>query len=150
MNQTAKNLCSLIQLDIDAVRAYEQALKNIDHIEIKDTIKGFQQDHERHTQDLSEEVRKLGEKPPELTPDLKGFVLEGFTAIRSLTGTEGALKAMATNEKITNKNYEDALTWDMPLEIKEIVRKNYEDEKRHLSYINDAISRQLWKQTEQA
>ena len=137
---------SLIQLDIDAVEAYDQAIKNTDHGEIRANLQRFQKDHESHIETLSKELKKLGEKPPERTKDIKGFLIEGFTAIRSLTGTEGALKAMLMNEKLTTKTYHDALDCDTPAPVKDIIRKNYEDEKRHLKYIQEALDTRFWKQ----
>jgi uncharacterized protein (TIGR02284 family) len=139
--QTLINLC---QLDIDAYRAYEQALENITHANIATTIRGFQADHDRHVRELSDAIRRLGGTPPERKPDLKGFLLEGFTAIRSATGTAGALKAMESNEMLTNNRYEAALSINMPDDIRLLVQKNREDERRHLDWIRDANQRQIW------
>src|SRR4051812_42483132 len=100
------NLKSLIQLDIDAVFAYGQAIDKIEEQQIRDELKRFQAQHEHHITALSAKVRELGGEPPERSRDFKGFLIEGFTAMRSLTGTKGALNAMETNEKITNKTYE--------------------------------------------
>jgi len=142
-----KNLCELAQLDIDATRAYAQALDNIDHPVIHSQISSFKADHDRHVHDLSAAIRRLGGEPPNFKPDLKGFFIEGFTAIRSMTGTEGALKAMRSNEKLTNRTYEKALDWELPIEIKALVDKNLSDEKRHLAYIEQAIESKAWETT---
>lgn len=140
-----KNLYKLIQLDIDATHAYEQALKNIDKSDIHQTIRQFRDDHERHINELSAIIRTLGGKPPEKTPDLKGYLIEGFTSLRSITGTEGALKAMRSNEKMTNRWYEDAVQWNVSVDIKTLLQKNYADEQRHLQYIEHAIETKLWE-----
>ncbi|MDF2867256.1 MAG: ferritin [Gammaproteobacteria bacterium] len=142
-----KDLCNLAQLDIDAIRAYAQALDNIDHATIHTQISSFKADHDRHVNDLSAVIRRLGGEPPDFSPDLKGFFIEGFTAIRSMTGTEGALKAMRSNEKLTNRTYEKALGWEMPADIRAIVDKNFADEKRHLAYIEQAIETKAWEKT---
>jgi len=136
---------SLIQLDIDAVEAYKQALKNIDFPSIHQSLESFRQDHEEHIKALSDEIRQLGGKPMERSQDFKGFLIEGFTAIRSITGVEGALKAMLGNEKLTTKTYEKALSADVPASTKDIIRKNYEDEKKHLKYIEDALDLKVWE-----
>lgn len=143
--QISNKLEKLIKLDIDAVRAYEQALSNIDHAEIHHTISQFRDDHKRHIKELCEAVRNLGEEPPSDSPDLKGFFIEGFTAIRSATGTEGALKAMHTNEKLTTSTYEDALLWEVTPPIHAIIEKNYSDEQRHLQYIQQALDAKIWE-----
>jgi len=141
----AKKLYKLAQLDIDAVNAYEQALKNIEHNAIHTQISQFRDDHVRHINELSIAIRSLGAEPPERTPDLKGFLITGFTAIRSITGTEGALKAMQSNEKLTNSTYADALNWEMTPEIRTLIQKNYADEKRHLDYINSILTTRAWE-----
>lgn len=148
MKKLCTQLSELCQLDIDAVGAYEQAIEKIDIEEIREKISGFKADHERHVMDLSEAIRRFGEAPPERKPDIKGFFIKGFTALRSITGTEGALKAMRGNEKLTNKTYEDALQWDMPEDIRSLIEKNYADERRHLLYIESALQAGHWTEAE--
>ncbi len=140
-----KNLNSLIRLDIDAIHAYEQAMKNINEIEIRDQLAAFRNDHHRHFSELSEFVTKMKGQPPEFSPDFKGFIIQGFTALRSATGTEGTLKAMETNEKLTNNYYEEATRWNLPSEAMVMVRSNFEDEQRHLSYIQIALRERIWE-----
>ena len=137
-------LNALIQLDIDAVYAYNQALENIDAAVIRATLLAFRNDHERHIVDLSEAVARFGEKPPKYSRDLKGIVMEGLTALRSATGTEGALRAMRANETTTNEAYQRALGLDLPVDAKLVVERNYADEIRHLTYIEQALDRRIW------
>ena len=133
------NLEKLIQLDVDATHAYDQAIKNVDEPVIKDKLIQFQADHRKHIDLLSAKVLELGGTPPELTSDFKGFFISGFTALRSLTGTKGALEAMETNERLTTSRYEEACKWDFPVDISAIVRSNFADEQRHLAFIREAI-----------
>jgi len=134
------NLEKLIQLDVDATHAYDQAIKNVKEQVIKDKLIQFQSDHRKHVDLLSAKVLELGGTPPELSSDFKGFMISGFTALRSLTGTKGALEAMETNERLTTSRYEEASKLDYPVDVLAIVRSNYADEQRHLSYIREAIS----------
>lgn len=140
----AQKLTKLIKLDVDAVRAYQQALDNIDVPAIHTSLSQFRDDHQRHIAELSAAIRDLGEEPPSNAPDIKGFFIEGFTAIRSLTGTEGALKAMRGNEKLTTSTYHDALSEDLPANIQALIRKNYADEQRHLQYIEHMLATKAW------
>ena len=135
-----ENLQKLIQLDVDATHAYDQAIKNVNEQVIKDKLIQFQADHRRHIDLLSAKVLELGGTPPELTSDFKGFIISGFTALRSLTGTKGALEAMETNERLTTSKYEEASKKDFPVDISTIVQSNLSDEQRHLSFIREAIS----------
>lgn len=130
---------TLIQLDIDAVHAYQQAIQNIDEEDIRTKLTEYKEDHERHIRELSSHVRLNGGEPPDYSPDFKGFLIKGFTALRSATGTAGALKAMETNEKLTNKKYAEASEWDVPLEARTIIQRNYSDEQRHLEYVQEKL-----------
>ncbi|MDA8091413.1 MAG: DUF2383 domain-containing protein [Nitrospiraceae bacterium] len=144
--EMAKKLSNLVKLDIDAVHAYTKAIEHIDVPEVKHTLEGFMGDHERHIKNLSEQVRLLGETAPGLTKDFKGYLIEGFTAIRS-RDTESALKAMKTNEQLTNRIYASALKEKeaYPTNIMAILDLNYSDEQRHLSYIQTAINDRIWE-----
>ena len=142
------NINSLIQLDIDAVSAYEQAIEKIEHPRIREKLSEFQSDHEHHIDRLSDVLRSEGETPVERSPDFKGFFIEGFTSLRSLTGDEGALKAMRSNEELTNKKYKEATDeWDLDPSIAGIVANNYEDERRHLAYVEQAIESRVWEES---
>ncbi len=137
-------LSDLAQLDIDAVYAYEEALKNIDDSEIFKNIDSFRLDHLRHIDDLSALIVKQGGTPPKKTKDFKGYIIKGFTSLRSMTGTFGALKAMKENEKTTNKTYKKALdeNKDFPPEILILFEANYNDEQKHLLYIMNVLEKQ--------
>jgi hypothetical protein len=91
--------------------------------------------------ELSTLIRNRGGTPPQRAADLKGFLIEGFTTIRSATGTGGALRAMRMNELLTNKRYIDALSADLPAEVRVVVQRNMDDERRHLEFIEQAIVR---------
>lgn len=149
MKDTIKKLKDLYQLDVDAVEAYGQAIKNITHDEIKNTLIEFQNDHKQHIVNLRQCIRNLGETPPEEKPDMMGYMLQTFTAVRSITGTEGALNAMHRNEQKTNSEYEQALSGNLSEEIRAIVQKNYSDEQRHLAYIERALKEKIWESTEE-
>ena len=64
MNQDiVKKLNDLVHLDIDAVHAYEAALKHIDADMAKAKLCCFQHDHQHHVEELSEIIRRLGGTP---------------------------------------------------------------------------------------
>jgi uncharacterized protein (TIGR02284 family) len=134
----------LIHLDMDAIKAYEQAIKACEHENVASQLRSFQSDHQRHVRDLSEEMRKLGEEP-KVTTDIKGFFIEKFTAITS-QGTRSALMAMAGNEQLTTARYKAALDLeDLPETTKQIIRNNYADEQRHLQWIKSALDQKIWE-----
>ena len=135
----------LIHLDMDAIKAYDQAIKACEHESVASQLRSFQADHQRHVRDLTEEMRKLGEKP-RVSTDIKGFFIEKFTAISSI-GTHSALLAMRGNEQLTTSRYKAALDLqDLPESTKQVVRSNYADEQRHLDWIKSALDRKVWEE----
>ena len=142
-DEMIEQLDDLIQLDHDAVQAYSQAIQRLDaeDLAVRHELESFRADHERHITDLQNAIRALGGEPREISRDLKGALLEGFTALRSATGTLGALKAMQTNEKHTNKAYSRAADVRLPLVARDVVARNFDDERRHLAAIKAHIAR---------
>ena len=140
-----KELRSLCQLDIDAIHAYNEGLKHTDITVIKKDVEQFRADHARHVKDLSALIHSFKEKAPEFSPDLKGYMLDVFSKLRSLTGTEGALKSLRGGENLTNKRYARAIDLDFPANIKNVIAANYKDEQRHLKYVEEAIDNKIWK-----
>ena len=146
MNEEAiATLNDLIHLDIDAVQAYRQALDACEVAEVKSQLTAFKADHERHVTELETTVRCLGGEPAS-GRDLKGFFIEGFTAIMS-RGDRSALLAMRANEEITTRKYEAALRTNLAGEVRALVEKNERDEARHLAWIKAAIERRAWDVT---
>ena len=139
-----RKIRSLIQLDIDAVHAYQQAIDKTEHRGVRDQLNLFRKDHERHVRELSAKLVGMGEKAPD-SPDLKGYLIEGFTSLRSSTGTKGALKAMQTNEKLTNRKYEEAAKEDFPPEIRSLIESNRQDEAKHLRYVEQVLAEKVWE-----
>ncbi len=141
MKDLVERLNYLIQLDYDAIKAYDTALEHCDDLEAREDLEDFRFDHERHITDLGTIILDLGGVAESTGRDLKGVLIEGLTALRSVTGTLGALQAMRTSERLTNKTYEKALDQAMPLAVREVVRQNLQDERRHLAGIRAHIER---------
>ncbi len=135
-------LSDLAQLDIDAYHAYAQAIDSVEEADLKSHLVSYQSDHEKHYVELSRVIRELGGNPPEFSRDFKGYLIEGFTSLRSAMGTKGALKAMKTNEEMTNRKYSQA-SGDMrfPASLRPTLERFYGDEKTHLSWIEQTLNR---------
>ena len=108
-NQQLNKLRDLAQLDVDAIGLYEAAMERISIPFVREKLAEFRVDHVRHVQDLNEEISELGGQPVSNSPDFKGTVLRGFTAVTSMMGTQAALLSMIGNEQLTNLSYETAL-----------------------------------------
>ncbi len=141
MKDIVKALNELVQLDYDASKTYEQALEHVDDEHVRADLRAFREDHLRHITQLSAAIRELGGEPIEPKRDVKGLVLESVTRLRSARGTAGALKAMRTNEKLTNRSYDKAAELSLAPAAREIVLANLDDERRHLAAIEAHIAR---------
>ena len=139
INQLLKDL---IQVDIDTYHVYTQAAKNVKDQEIKGLLLDFAATHEKHVNILSKVMLESGGHPPSFSRDFKGFVTSGYTAIKVAGGKLKTLDAIETNEIISNRYYDKALSMTMPRKIKEIIRQNLNDGKHHLSTLH-SIQEQL-------
>jgi uncharacterized protein (TIGR02284 family) len=128
-----------MHLDVDAVRAYEEAISHIDDAAIRGRLQQYRDDHQRHVEDLRAVIVGLGGEAEEPRPDAKGMLIEGMTKLRSAMGQEQAIKAMHQNEEITNKQYRDAVEWNVPDDVREVLDRGYADEQRHMAYIEEEL-----------
>ena len=127
-----RSLEHLIRIDLDAVRAYTQAIDNVPSEEVRDMLSSFRADHERHVEEVSAALRERGGEPPQ-TAHLAGFALAGFTGVVSGMGVAGALMVMQSNEVVTNQAYELALGHgNLTPELRSLLERNLGDEQRHL------------------
>ena len=80
MNETnlIEALSNLVQVDIDAVHAYDLAVKEIEDPVIRDRLLKFQAEHRNHISSLSEQIKLLGGMPPDRSKDFKGNVIEAY------------------------------------------------------------------------
>jgi uncharacterized protein (TIGR02284 family) len=138
-------LNSLLMLDHDAVDAYEQAITRLSSEVCRQKLREFQGDHKRHIVDLKRCIEGFHAKAKDRS-DLKGFFIKGMTAIQAMAGDEMALKAMQINERLTNREYQEALEDEsLPDEVRDIVARGRADEGRHLDWINKALAERLWE-----
>lgn len=135
-----ERLNDLIQLDVDAVEAYDKVINHLEYDDIRRRFIDFQDDHRNHVKDLTAAVQQLDGKPVKPSPDLKGYLLEVFTLLMSVSGSIGAMEAMKANEVLTNKKYSQVAALEWPEEIRKLILSNYSQEQRHLNYIEEVIS----------
>jgi len=135
-------LNDLTQLDIDTYHAYMHAAKEIKTGKVHQLLKTFAADHEKHIVTLSKIVLGLGGHPPSFSRDFTGFLTTGYVAVKVAGGSKKTLEAMETNEIISNRYYNKALSIYMPGNIKEILRKHLFEEQHHLEIVQE-LQRQL-------
>jgi uncharacterized protein (TIGR02284 family) len=128
-------LNALIELDLDAVEAYDAAIKRLKDNDDKRNLSLFMGDHERHVRELQPFVEELGEKAAQKA-DVKQVLTKGKVVLAGLVGDRLIMMAMKTNEDDTNTAYERASTRDdLPAHVKAVLVRNLDDERRHREYI---------------
>lgn len=137
-----RKLNDLIELDYDAIEAYQEAIERLESQEFKDQLATFCSDHERHTTNLGLLVSARGGTPAK-GPDLMRVLTKGKVVIADLVGQDHAiLLAMRANEAVTNKRYELALAVDgMDAETRRQVEENLADERRHRDWIDAQLEK---------
>ncbi|WP_408888058.1 ferritin-like domain-containing protein [Myxococcus faecalis] len=138
-------LRSLAQLDADAVGAYDAALARIPEPLVRERLAEFRADHVRHVRELNGFIHHFGGAPLDLRPDLKGAAMKGLTAMSSLMGTEAALVAMLGNEEYSNRSYDVALRFDWSPNVRLLIERHREDERRHILWIREAVRTRPWE-----
>lgn len=132
----------LIELDYDAIEAYEAAVERIDNPAFKRSLELFRQDHVAHIRNLGDILRARGETPPN-GPTAKHLLTKGKVVLADMAGDTSILRAMLSNEGDTNTAYERAVNnKHVTSEIREVLRSNYADEQKHKHWLENAIHQQ--------
>jgi uncharacterized protein (TIGR02284 family) len=141
-----EELNELIRFDYDAIGAYDEAIDDIKEAMIRDQLVLFRGDHQRHVSELSVIVSRFGGTPP-TRPGIKGVVRKTMTKVAGLAGTEATLRAMKSNEEVLNKTYIHHASMDFPADVLDRIRRNLDDERRHLAYIEQCLIDRPWETT---
>ncbi|HSN98067.1 MAG TPA: DUF2383 domain-containing protein [Candidatus Nanopelagicales bacterium] len=132
-------LNELIELDYDAIEAYQAAVGRVLESRDRGRIAAFLEEHRRHVQELSSLVRQLGGEPPG-GGDLKQILARGKVAIGALFGDRLVLEAMKMNEAESKALHEHiAARADVGEPVKEVLLRHLADERRHHDWIVDRL-----------
>lgn len=141
-NDFSNSLKELIELDFDAVEAYQAAINRLESETFKMKFKEFLSDHERHIRELSELLRSYSEDAPEGPSIAKQWLTKGKVVLANIVGDKAILQAMSSNEIDTNVAYERMnQREDKWPESIEILQRGLEDEKRHKNWIEEQLVR---------
>jgi rubrerythrin len=89
-------LNDLIQLNYDAIHAYEAAIDRIDNGERRRQLTAFKEDHERHARELDRVIGALHGKPVNGAV-VKLVMTAGKIAIADMMSDKAVLKALKNN-----------------------------------------------------
>lgn len=133
--QVVSDLNDLMQLDYDAITAYESAIERLESAIYRAKLMEFLSDHKRHVDELANAVRSAGGEPA-TDGDAKAWLTKGRVVLADIVGDdESILKAMKVNEDQTNAKYEEALEAGYLEPIKAMLRRGLADERRHREWL---------------
>lgn len=132
---------NVYQHDLAACDVYKEVISHIEDASIKSTLSGFLADHERHVERLTILLKEEYATQPSERKDLKGTLLSGYTTVRSMTGQEGALKALQTAENSVLKTYQESLPLVTNEKAKDLIRTQLGDEENHSRFIASTLSK---------
>lgn len=141
-SEVLDGLNDLLQLDHDAIGAYDIAIDKLENRDQSDQIVGFKLDHERHVDNLTNLITELGGTPKN-KPHATGPLKQGLQSLGSLAGDKGVLVAFRTNELQVRTKYDNyaskAVFW--PDNVKRVIDENALDEERHYQWVADVLER---------
>jgi len=142
LQEVLDGLNDLLQLDHDAIAAYDVAIAKLEDRDHADQIAGYRRDHERHVRELNELVSRLGGTPSN-HPHVTGPFKTALQALGALAGDKGLLMAFRTNELAVRTKYDayasKAMLW--PPDVKRTIDGAALDEERHYAWVADVLQR---------
>ena len=139
---TKQLLKNLIQLEHDAIAAYDAVIEKLDDTGRAEKVRSFRDDHQQHLDALSDLAKSHGAYDPG-EGSAKSMLTTGKVNMAGLAGGDGALlKAMSTNETDTVTAYRHALeNGEAPEGARGFLEKALADEERHKSWMDNEASR---------
>lgn len=127
---------SFIQLEHDAIAAYETCIDKLEAPNRKEKVREFLGDHERHLRELEDLAREVGAYDPG-GGDMKEVLTTSKVKLAGMTGGDGAvLKAMSSNETDTVTAYgRGSESSVVEPAHQELFQRAHEDERRHKEWM---------------
>ena len=131
---------NLIELDYDAVEAYEVAYMNLANSDFKQKIDEFKQDHTRHIKEFTNLLTKHNIKAPTGPSIGNQWLTKGKVIVGSLIGDMTVLRALLNNEIDTNTAYERMCFHENKwADADDLLNNGLADEKIHKAWLKDII-----------
>jgi rubrerythrin len=139
---TKQLLKNLIQLEHDAIAAYDAVIAKLVDARRAEKVRSFREDHQRHLDALSDLARKHHAYDPG-QGSMKSMLTTGKVNVAAMAGSDSALlKAMSTNETDTVTAYRRALeNRDAPDAARSFLQDALADEERHKSWMDTEADR---------
>src|SRR4029079_7393513 len=130
----------LLQLDHDAVAAYDIAIRSVEGAALKEALRRFKSDHERHITELTRLIHERDGIPVQL-PHIPtgGFKLAVQEAGNLGGGDVGVLLAFKANERQVRDKYRRAAASATHLAGEVVLARGAADESRHYAWALETL-----------
>lgn len=133
-------LKELVELEYDAIEAYEAAINRLENQDYKDNLISFKEDHTRHISELSTLLKAHNIDPPTKASLVKQWLVKGKVIIGNLAGDLQILEAMRSNELDTNTAYERMNEHEnMWINARGPLSQGLNDEQRHKKWLESIL-----------
>lgn len=133
-------LNDLLQLDHDALQAYNIAIENLEGENLRSTLLQFREDHERHVTELTRLIREHGGIPLELAHLPTGPFKMAVQKIGAMGGDREILLAFKANERQVLDKYRAARAGSHPPDVSSVLELNAADEEKHYDWVVNALA----------
>jgi rubrerythrin len=144
---------SLIDMDRDAVCAYDAALARFERPEYREKITQFRNDHLAHVDVLTGFLKKSSRLPAKKTASVdkkRSSVTQDKDVVSKLMGDRAILHAMRSNELDSNTVYNRLIhRSDIPDALKSYLKKAYQEENNHLIWIEQALDDRSYRHNDE-
>ena len=113
-------LNDLLQLDHDAIGAYSIAIARLRNDGLRQTLREFKRDHERHVESLTRVIGEQGGVAIQLPHLPSGVFKLAIQGLGALGGDAELLLAFKANERQSRDKYRRAAQREFPLAVRDV------------------------------
>ncbi len=132
-------LNDILQLDHDALGAYDLAIQSLKSPTYKGAVRRFRADHERHITELTQLIRERGGIPIELPHLPTGVFKLAVQQAGALGGDKAVILAFKANERQGRDKYRRAAEASEDLEAADILARGADDEAKHYAWALEVL-----------
>jgi rubrerythrin len=133
------DLADLLQLENDTLPMYSVAIFGLRDQALKERLRAYREDHERHARDLPALIREMGGVPPMLPHLPTGLFKLGVQTAGLPGGDRTILMGFVSNEWQSREKYARYAAKPYPPAIAALLRSHAADEAAHYAWATEAL-----------
>lgn len=137
-------LARLLEMELDAVRAYANAVALLAPGPIRDELVVIGREHQAHVKALRDEIAFRGYLAPEHSSSVDGIVLGGGP-VTAPPSPEEAVSAVRRNEALASSLYAKLLAKGPPEGAAELIERLRAEAERHRGWAERTLARRPWE-----